>query len=93
MARMPRLVVPGYPHHVTQRGSRRMQTFFSDSDYQYYIDLLARYKNDTGVSIWAYCLMPNHVHIVAIPEEEDSLSQLFRKVHREYTRYINFREK
>jgi len=93
MARMPRLVVPGYPHHVTQRGNRRMKTFFSPNDYQYYIDLLAKYKKEAGVSIWAYCLMPNHVHIVAVPDKEGSLSCLFRQVHRHYSRYINFREK
>ena len=46
MARMPRLVVPGYPHHVTQRGNRRMRTFFSDADYHYYIELIGRYKTE-----------------------------------------------
>lgn len=92
MARMPRLVVPGYPHHVTQRGARRMKTFFSADDYHYYLELLSQFKNDAGVSIWAYCLMPNHVHLVAIPEQRDSLSNLFLRVHRKYTRYINFRE-
>ena len=90
---MPRLVVPGYPHHVTQRGARRMQTFFSPDDYQYYLDLVSHYKALVGVSIWAYCLMPNHVHFVAVPAEEDSLARLFRRVHREYTRAINFRHK
>lgn len=93
MARMPRLVVPGYPHHVTQRGARRMKTFFSDADYQYYLELLAKYKSEAGVQIWAYCLMPNHTHVVAVPERENSLAVLFRQVHRRYSRYINFREK
>ena len=60
MARMPRLVVPGYPHHVTQRGSRRMKTFFNAGDYQAYLDLVAEVKGDLGVEVWAYCLMPNH---------------------------------
>ncbi len=91
MARMPRLVVPGYPHHVTQRGARRMQTFFSDDDYQYYLDLVSEFKGDAGVEVWAYCLMPNHVHFVVVPEQGDSLSRLFKEVHRRYTRYINFR--
>lgn len=93
MARMPRLVVPGYPHHVTQRGNRRMKTFFSDSDYRHYLELLSEYKIEAGVDIWAYCLMPNHVHIVAVPEQENGLADLFRQVHRHYSRYINFREK
>ncbi|MFT5889321.1 MAG: putative transposase [Zhongshania sp.] len=92
MARMPRLVVPNYPHHVTQRGVRSMQTFFTDDDYRYYLNLVRCYKDDAGVSIWAYCLMPNHVHFVAVPEEEDSLARLFRRVHLAYTRAINTRE-
>lgn len=92
MARMPRLVVPDYPHHVTQRGNRRMQTFFCDDDYRAYLQLLAEAKAHAGVAIWAYCLMPNHVHIVAVPDSKDGLSRLFRCVHRHYSRRINFRE-
>ena len=92
MARMPRLVVPGYPHHVTQRGNRRMKTFFCREDYRAYLDLLAEAKAETGVAVWAYCLMPNHVHLVVVPERSDSLAQLFRHVHRRYSRRINFRE-
>ncbi len=92
MARMPRLVVPGYPHHVTQRGNRRMKTFFCDDDYRAYLDLLAQAKTSAQVSVWAYCLMPNHVHLVVVPEATDSLAQLFRFVHRRYSRRINFRE-
>ena len=92
MARMPGLVVPDYPHHVTQRGNRRMKTFFCDDDYRAYLNLLAEGKTHAGVSVWAYCLMPNHVHIVAVPQKEDGLSQLFRFVHRHYSRRINFRE-
>lgn len=93
MARMPRLVVPGYPHHITQRGNRRMKTFFKNSDYQAYLDLVSEAKDDVGVEIWAYCLMPNHVHLVVVPEFQDSLSRLFRRVHQHYTRRINFRER
>ena len=92
MARMPRLVVPNYPHHVTQRGNRRMKTFFHDEDYRYYLELVSRYKSAVGVDIWGYCLMPNHVHFVAVPAEQDGLANLFREVHRHYSRHINFRE-
>jgi putative transposase len=92
MARMPRLVVPGYPHHVTQRGARRQQTFFSDEDFQTYINLLADALEATGVQIWSYCLMPNHVHLVVVPEHPESLADLFRNAHRRYTRIINLRE-
>jgi len=92
MARMPRLVVPNYPHHVTQRGNRRMKTFFSAADYNYYLELITKYKEEVGVEILAYCLIPNHVHFVAVPHETDGLAHLFREVHRYYSRYINFRE-
>ena len=67
MARLPRLVLPGIPHHVTQRGNRRERTFFEDGDYALYLDLLADGAERAWVAIWSYCLMPNHVHIVAVP--------------------------
>ena len=89
---MPRLIVPGYPHHVTQRGNRRQKTFFNTEDYQAYLDLVAIAKPRAGCDIWAYCLMPNHVHFVIVPEYEDSLALQFKEAHRRYTRRINFRE-
>jgi len=92
MARLPRLVVPGYPHHVTQRGNRRQKTFFSADDYHEYIANIANAKADSGADIWAWCLMPNHVHLVVVPERLDSLSALFAEAHRKYTRYVNFRQ-
>jgi len=73
MARIARSVVPGYPHHITQRGNRRQETFFSDEDYRHYIDLMAEWCSCCGVAIWAYCLMPNHTHLIAVPPAEDSL--------------------
>ena len=91
MARISRVVVPAYPHHVTQRGNRSQKTFFSETDYQSYLDLVAKAKDVAQVHIWAYCLMPNHVHWVAVPERQDSLAALFRVAHRKYTRRINFR--
>ncbi len=92
MARMARLVVPHYPHHVTQRGSRRQPTFFSPGDYDDYMTLIAQAKAAASVEIWAYCLMPNHVHLVVVPAHPDSLTLLFRDAHLRYTRRINFRE-
>ena len=92
MARMPRLVVPGHPHHVTQHGNRRMKTFFCREDYVAYIDFLAEAKVKAGVEVWAYCLMPNQVHLVVVPQQKDSLAALFHHVHRHYSRRINFRE-
>lgn len=91
MARLPRMVLPGIPHHVTQRGNRRERTFFEDGDYALYLDLLADAANRHGVEVWSYCLMPNHVHIVALPSDPDALGRCFRHVHRHYTGYINAR--
>jgi len=82
-------VVPGYPHHVTQRGNRRQQVFFSEDDYLAYLELLRDLKKDAGVDVWAYCLMPNHVHLIAVPQRPDSLATLFGLAHRRYARRIN----
>ncbi len=92
MARIARVIASGIPHHLTQRGNRRMQTFFSDEDYQAYISLLGEWCKKCGVAIWAYCLMPNHVHLIAVPESEDSLRRSIGETHRRYSRLINFRE-
>ncbi|WP_088310301.1 transposase [Novosphingobium sp. B 225] len=91
MARLPRMVLPGVAHHVTQRGNRRERTFFEDGDYALYLDLLAGAAGRHGVEVWSYCLMPNHVHIVAVPRDEDALGRTFRDVHRHYTGYVNTR--
>jgi len=91
MARMARVVVPGYPHHVTQRGNRRQKTFFSEGDYAYYIELLAEFAHQSDTEVWAYCLMPNHVHLVMTPSYEDGLRATLGEAHRRYTRHINFR--
>ncbi|NLH50842.1 MAG: transposase [Myxococcales bacterium] len=92
MARIARVVVPGLPHHVTQRGVRRQITFFNESDYESYLELMAEWCARCGVSIWSYCLMPNHVHLIATPDEADGLRRGIGEAHRRYTRRINFRE-
>jgi len=92
MARIARVIAVGIPHHVTQRGNRRMTTFFQDEDYQAYISLLGEWCKKCGVEIWAYCLMPNHVHLVAVPDSEDGLRRGIGEAHRRYSRLINFRE-
>ena len=92
MARIARIVVPGYPHHITQRGNRRQETFFCDDDYKQYIDLMAQWCNRCGVEVWAYCLMPNHTHLVAVPRTEESMRKAIGEAHRRYARMINFRE-
>jgi putative transposase len=91
MARLARVVVPNYPHHVTQRGNRGQRTFFGPHDYRTYLELMAEWCARCGVAVWAYCLMPNHVHLIAVPESEDSLRRAIGEAHRRYTRAVNFR--
>jgi putative transposase len=85
------MVLPGIPHHVTQRGNRRERTFFEDGDYALYRDLLGEAAARHGVEVWSYCLMPNHVHVIAVPRDGDALARTFRHVHRHYTGFINAR--
>jgi len=92
MARIARAVAPGIPHHVTQRGNRRQQTFFNDEDFQSYLELMSEWCMKFQVEVWAYCLMPNHIHLIVIPERRDSLNLAIGEAHRRYTRRINFRE-
>jgi putative transposase len=92
MARMARVVAPGVPHHVTQRGNRRQQAFFADDDYETYRMMLAEGCRAAGVKVLAYCLMPNHVHLILVPKDEDGLRAALGEVHRRYTRAVNFRE-
>ena len=92
MARIARIVVPGYPHHVTQRGNRRQRTFFRDSDYQLYIYLMAEFCRKAKTEVWAYCLMPNHVHLVMVPKTENGLRDAIGEAHRRYTTEIHSRK-
>lgn len=91
MPRQSRIVVPGYPHHVTQRGNRRCDIFHSPDDYQRYLLWLRHYSEQVGVRVWAYCMMPNHVHLVVVPKEVDGLSRLFRTFHSHYAQHANAR--
>jgi putative transposase len=92
MARIARAVVPQYPHHITQRGNRRQSTFFSENDYQSYVDLMHECCTKYSVQIWGYCLMPNHVHLIAVPEDEGALAVAIGEAHRRYTWQVNSRE-
>ena len=92
MARMARVVVPGIPHHVTQRGNRKQTTFFHEDDYQAYITFLGEWSQRCAVQIWVYCLMPNHVHFIAVPESEDGLRRAIGEAHKRYSNRINSRE-
>jgi putative transposase len=93
MGRIARVVVPGLPHHVTQRGNRRQRTFSWDDDYQAYLQLMAQWCGEWQVEIWCYCLMPNHVHLIAVPASKNALRQAIGEAHRRYTRRINSRER
>ncbi|MCB1384587.1 MAG: transposase [Nitratireductor sp.] len=91
MPRLARLVVPGLPHHVTQRGNRRERVFFSDEDYRIYRDLIFESAEKSACAIWCWCLMPNHVHFILVPSDENGLRKTFAEAHRQYTRRINLR--
>ena len=93
MARIARLVVPGLAHHVTQRGNRREPVFFGDEDYRAYLDLLAAAAQKSGTRLIAWCLMPNHLHLIAVPDTEDGLRAMLGDTHRRYTARINARNR
>ena len=91
MARLARLVIPGLPYHVTQRGNRRGTTFFEDEDFRTYREMLAEAAARAGAQVWAYCLMPNHVHLIVVPADPDGLRKTFANAHRRYAGMINAR--
>lgn len=89
MPRIPRPVFSGVPHHITQRGNRRENVFFSDEDRVVYLGWLAHYCAKFQVHVLAYCLMTNHIHLVAVPEGESALEKVFRPLHTRYAQRIN----
>jgi putative transposase len=91
MARLSRITVPGLPHHVTQRGNRREAVFLEDGDYALYRDLLAERCRANGVECWAYCLMPNHIHLILTPSTAEGLSRAVGETHRRYSGFVNAR--
>ena len=93
MARLAGYVIPGIPHHVTQRGNGRQTTFFVEDDYAAYRDLLVFHCPAHGVAVWSWVLMPNHVHLALVPDRVDSLRAALSKVHRAYAGRIHAREK
>jgi putative transposase len=90
MARLARIVIPGVAHHVTQRGNRRQEVFFGDEDYAAYCDLVAASCRAQDVECLAWCLMPNHVHLILRPSAADGLRAALAEAHRRYARRINF---
>jgi len=92
MPKILRVVVPDVPHHLTQRGNRRQTIFFGASDYADYVDLLSTHCRDAGVGIWAWCLMPNHVHLIVVPPNPSALGKAIGDANRRYSWQINRRE-
>ena len=89
MPRSARVVIPGCPHHVTQRGNHGEDVFFSDQDRQIYLGLLAHYADKHDLAIAAYCLMSNHVHLIVVPATESSLADALKPAHIRYTQHVN----
>lgn len=89
MPKFQRLVVEGFPHHVTQRGVRRQRTFFSDRDYLAYLDIARSQLEEPQLGVLSYCLMPNHVHFVVVPHNRYVLSKFFCEIHKRYARRTN----
>jgi REP-associated tyrosine transposase len=86
MARTARVVVPGIPHHVTQRGHEGREVFSSNDDRQGYLVVLGDYSRRFGLRVWAYCLMSNHVHLIVVPEGGDSMSRTVQAANSLYVR-------
>ena len=91
MTRIARIVLPGVPHHVTQRGNRRERVFFGEADYALYRDWLAESCRKFGVEVWAYCQMPNHVHLILTPANSVGLALALSRAHRLYSGFVNAR--
>src|ERR1017187_3890546 len=89
MARIARVVVPGCWHHITQRGNRRQSVFFDDADYSLSLQLLPHHTRRCAVRIVGYCLMGNHVHLIAIPPAETALAKSLGRAHVDYARWLN----
>lgn len=89
MARLPRLTVPGYPHHIIQRGNNRQAIFSSAADYQMLLGLLDENAKKFGVALHAYVLMSNHFHLLATPSTAEGLPQMMQALGRRYVRYFN----
>lgn len=90
MARLPRYVIPGQPQHIIQRGNNRQLIFAAEADYQFFRDALIEAAAKYGLAIHAYVWMTNHVHLLATPEFDDSVSKTFQSVGRRYVQYFNY---
>ena len=89
MPRLARIIVPGLPHHITQRGNYRQDIFNDDTDRRRYLIWVGEYCRKYNLSIIAYCLMSNHVHFIVIPKDENSIARTFNTAHMRYSQYRN----
>ena len=89
MPRVARIVIPDCPHHITQRGNNRQDVFFVPDDYALYLRILREQANRYGLDVHAYCLMTNHIHLVATPLTETSLAKAVGRTHWLYTQTVN----
>ena len=89
MPRIARLVIPDYPHHITQRGNYRQDVFRDDADRRQYLEFIADYSQKYNLEILGFCIMNNHVHFLVIPKKEDSIANVFRIAHTRYSQYFN----
>ena len=89
MSRLPRAVAAGYPHHVLQRGNFNQAVFEEEADYRRYLALLGECTGKFGLSVWAYCLMSDHVHFVCVPRDTASLADSINSLHMRYAQYFN----
>jgi len=89
MPRKNRVLFPGVPHHITQRGNHREQVFFENGDPEFYLSLLHANTRMRDVAVFAYCLMPNHVHLVVVPSDSDGIHRSLKAVHSQYAQRIN----
>ena len=88
MPRLARIVAPGVPHHVTQRGNFGQSVFAEDEDRHRYLTWVAEAAHRYGTKVWAYCLMTNHVHVIAVPAAVDSLARTFNQTHMRYPQFF-----
>lgn len=92
MARLPRLTLPGYPHHIIQRGNNRQPIFASTADYEHLLGLIEEFAKKFGVAVHSYVLMSNHIHLLATPQTADGIPQMMQALGRSYVRYFNSRQ-
>jgi putative transposase len=92
MARLPRLTIPGYPHHIIQRGNNRQPIFSATADYELLLNLIDEHARKQQVAVHAYVLMSNHFHLLATPETDDGIPQMMQAVGRRYVRNYNLRQ-